>query len=139
MAKLAKDLLISVQVAKPNSSEFIMLGNFILLRIEQQDKLKDTLIPLNDLRLLELGPGMWHFEKPLKIWVRATRKHELTCEESKRKLHVCWWASDCLQAFGWGVWVSYYKSSKVPSVVHFEKEKDADNLKQHGESGTRSS
>lgn len=58
MAKLAKDLLISVQVAKPNSSEFIMLGNFILLRIEQQDKLKDTLIPLNDLRLLELGPGM---------------------------------------------------------------------------------
>lgn len=33
----------------------------------------------------------------------------------------------------------YYKSSKVPSVVHFEKEKDADNLKQHGESGTSSS
>lgn len=58
MAKLTKDLLISVLVAKPNSSEFIMLGNFILLRIEQQDKLKDTLIPLNDLRLLELVPGM---------------------------------------------------------------------------------
>lgn len=67
MAKLTKDLLISVLVAKPNSSEFIMLGNFVLLHTEQQDKLKDTLIPLNYLLLLELVPSMWHFEKPLKI------------------------------------------------------------------------